>query len=246
MRSGSRSTTAFVLAGGGSLGAVEVGMLEALEEERILPNLAVLSLNRWTQRVRNGWRSLVAIAALLSIGCVTEVRNSMPAGDEPPERSGIQLELAGVGFDFGAHSTPGVDGDLASRGYALEIRRKVKPPIGVTRSPSHLTKLEGWGSRWHPDTRNRLTSAHLLACQGSPSLVAQGAAVSAADQPDLRLTQGLDETRALPSGLGPEWPAAPRRLAGAGPDQGLNVNAGLSSLLCAEPEVPPQSSGSEG
>ncbi|MCH6559833.1 patatin-like phospholipase family protein [candidate division KSB1 bacterium] len=39
MRSG--SVTAFVFAGGGSLGAVEVGMLEALVEEGIFPDLIV-------------------------------------------------------------------------------------------------------------------------------------------------------------------------------------------------------------
>ena len=39
MRSG--SVTAFVFAGGGSLGAVEVGMLEALVEEGISPDLIV-------------------------------------------------------------------------------------------------------------------------------------------------------------------------------------------------------------
>ncbi len=108
---------------------------------------AVLPLNGWTQRVWKRLRSLVAIAALLSIGCVTGVRNSIPGGDEPPGRSGIQLELAGVGFDFGTHSSPAIDGNLASRGYALEIRRKVKPPARVARSASHLTKLESWVSR---------------------------------------------------------------------------------------------------
>ncbi len=41
MSSGSRSITAFVFAGGGSLGAVEVGMLEALVEEGIFPDLIV-------------------------------------------------------------------------------------------------------------------------------------------------------------------------------------------------------------
>ena len=210
----------------------------------------------------NWLRSLVAIAALLSVGCVTEVRNSRPGGDDPPRRSGIQFELAGVGFDFGAHSSSGVDGNLASRGYALEIRRKVKPPARVARSASHLTKLESWESRWRPDIHNRLTSAYLLACQGSPCLVlpsstakssrdgapacAPGSALSTDDQADLRLTQSLDETGALPNGLDPEWLAAPRRLAGVGSDLGLNVNAGLSSLLCAGPEVAPQPRGSEG
>jgi len=38
---GSRAVTAFVLAGGGSLGAVEVGMLEALVEAGIVPDLVV-------------------------------------------------------------------------------------------------------------------------------------------------------------------------------------------------------------
>jgi Patatin-like phospholipase len=34
-------TTAFVLSGGGSLGAVQVGMLRALTERRIVPDLLV-------------------------------------------------------------------------------------------------------------------------------------------------------------------------------------------------------------
>jgi NTE family protein len=34
-------TTAFVLSGGGSLGAVQVGMLQALEERGIRPDLLI-------------------------------------------------------------------------------------------------------------------------------------------------------------------------------------------------------------
>lgn len=43
MREEARAKTAFVLAGGGSLGAVEVGMLEALIERSVVPDLVVAS-----------------------------------------------------------------------------------------------------------------------------------------------------------------------------------------------------------
>lgn len=113
----SESSTAFVLGGGGVLGAVEVGMLRALFEAGIRPDLilgtSVGALNGALvaadpsegviDRLVTLWRSAASTKQVYGGGAVGQVRRAMRTGTHvysaKPLRDRLERELGDLTFD---------------------------------------------------------------------------------------------------------------------------------------------------
>ena len=70
-------------------------------------------------------KKLLVISALLSGACATG--ESDPRHARLPHRSGIQFEIAGLGFDFGPHPPPVFASQQGAGGYALATRFSSRP-----------------------------------------------------------------------------------------------------------------------
>lgn len=109
-------TVAFVLSGGGNLGAVQVGMLRALLERGIVPDLVIgCSAGALNGAVLAEEPTLGAVERLEALWTGIDVRDVMPSGLLPPA---VQMARKGVAIHDNDGLRAVVEGVLAARTFA--------------------------------------------------------------------------------------------------------------------------------